>query len=460
MPFNCSRRAFLGSVAATLVSLDARAEPPVAGTKMAGLTTLEARKGTARLLPDHAHATEIWGFEGKTPGPVLRLSQGEELAVGLVNRLDAPLSIHWHGMRGDNAMDGVAPLTQAEVAPGARFDYRRRALDAGLFCYRPSVFGATPELCGRGLKGLLVVDEPKSSLKPLESGADLLLALDDWRLDKNGVIEGDFGAAAAAGGAGRIGTLVAVDGAPAPARRDFSPGARIRLRLANLANARIMFVGFENIQPFVVAVDSQPCDAFEPVRRTIPAAPGARFELMFDLPRAENAVAKLVLRGVDEADRDLAIFTTRGAAAPARPPIAAAPQNPLLPTEIKLQAAKKVDLLIEPPASPGSGWRINGAASKAYGGPPLFQVKRGSPVTLGFVNRAAVPVVMHVHGHCVRLLHDLDDGWEPYWRNGVVVPPGKTKHVAFVADSPGKWAVHDDILEHEAAGLAAWFEVK
>ncbi len=115
---------------------------------------------------------------------------------------------------------------------------------------------------------------------------------------------------------------------------------------------------------------------------------------------------------------------------------------------------------MEPPASPGAGWRINGAASKAYGGPPLFQVKRGSPVTLGFVNRAEVPVVMHVHGHCVRLLHDLDDGWEPYWRNGVVVPPGKTKHVAFVADSPGKWAVHDDILEHEAAGLAAWFEVK
>ena len=100
--------------------------------------------------------------------------------------------------------------------------------------------------------------------------------------------------------------------------------------------------------------------------------------------------------------------------------------------------------------TPGARWSINGAPSKAYDGPPLFQVKRGTPVTFGFVNRAEVAVVMHVHGHAVRLLHDLDDGWEPYWRNGVVVPPGKTKHVAFVADSPGKWAVHDDILEHEA----------
>ncbi|WP_400767596.1 multicopper oxidase family protein [Methylosinus sporium] len=452
MPFNCSRRAFVRGVAATLVSLDARAEPPAAGPK-----TLTARKGTASLLPEPGHATEIWGFEGKAPGPLLRYALGDELAVGLANGLDKPLSIHWHGMRGDNAMDGVAPLTQAEVAPGGRFDYRRKLIDAGLFCYRPSVFGATPELCGRGLKGLVVVDEPK----PLEADADLLLVLDDWRLDKNGAIEADFASTAAAAGAGRIGTLVAVDGAPAPARRDFAPGARIRLRLANLANARIMFVGFDNIQPFVVAVDSQPCDAFEPVRRTIPAAPGARFELLFDLPRAENAAAKLILRGMDgEPDRELAIFTTRGGKAASRPPIASAAQNPLLPIEIKLQAAKKVDLTLEPPAAPGVPWRINGAPSKSYGGPPLFQVKRGAPVTLGFVNRSDVVAVMHVHGHCVRLLHDLDDGWEPYWRNGVVVPPGKTKHVAFVADSPGKWAVHDDILEHEAAGLAAWFEVK
>ena len=79
-------------------------------------------------------------------------------------------------------------------------------------------------------------------------------------------------------------------------------------------------------------------------------------------------------------------------------------------------------------------------------------------MTLGFVNRSGVALAMHVHGQCMRLLHDLDDGWEPYWRNGVIVPPGKTKHAAFLAESPGKWAIHDDILEHEAGGLATWFE--
>lgn len=459
MPNFFSRRSFLSSaVAATIVSLDSRAETP-APAPAGGPRVLEARKGALRLLPEPVAATEIWGFDGTTPGPLLRIPQGAELSARLINRLEKPLSIHWHGMRGDNAMDGVAPLTQQAVEPGGQFDYRRKALDAGLFCYRPSVWALTPELIGRGLKGLLIVDEPQ----PLSADADLLALLDDWRLDAQGRVEGDFGAPAQAAAEGRIGALVAVGGKPIPSRHELAPSARVRLRIANLANARIMFVSFDGVQPYVVAVDSQPCDAFEPVRRTIPVAPGARFELMFDLPQDEGATAKLLLRGVNEPDRDLMVFTTKGSKQPQRPPIASLPLNPLLPPEIKLAASKKVDLLIEPPragSGPEAGWTINGAGSKAYAGPPLFQVKRGTPVTLGFVNRANVPIVMHVHGHAVRLLHDLDDGWEPYWRNGVVVPPGKTKHVAFIADTPGKWALHDDILEHEAAGLATWFEVK
>jgi FtsP/CotA-like multicopper oxidase with cupredoxin domain len=89
----------------------------------------------------------------------------------------------------------------------------------------------------------------------------------------------------------------------------------------------------------------------------------------------------------------------------------------------------------------------------------LFSVQRGTPVTLGFINKSLYPLDMHVHGHAMRLLHDLDDGWEPYWRDSVIVPELKTKHVAFVADNPGKWMIHGAIQEHLANGLASWFEV-
>jgi FtsP/CotA-like multicopper oxidase with cupredoxin domain len=452
MPLLSSRRAFLAGVSAFVVPLPALGETAP--------RILEARAGKTRLLPEPAAATDILGFDDansppgavQTPyGPLLRYKQGDTLAVRLGNKTDLPMSLHWQGMRGDNAMDGVVPLTQTPVAPGASFDYRRALNDPGLFCYRPSVFPRTGELMGRGLKGLVVVDEPT----PLISDADLAVILDDWRLDAKGAADGDFANPAEARGAGRIGTSLTVNGASAPKTHEFAPGARVRLRLANLANARIMVLSFEGVTPYVIAIDSQSCDAFVPVRQSIPVAPGARFELMFDMPAAGFA-ARVILRGAEGRDQDLLRFAAKGDAVPVRPAIKSLPQNPLLPREIKLAESKKIGLAI---AQDSGAWTLNGAVSKAYGGEPLFRVKRGTPVTLGFDNRSGVPLVMHVHGHAMRLLHDLDDGWEPYWRNAVVAPPGKVKHVAFVADSPGKWALHDDILEHEAAGVATWFEV-
>ncbi|MGA8171145.1 MAG: multicopper oxidase family protein [Methylocystis sp.] len=457
MPLASTRRAFLAGVSALAIPLPALGEEPTP-------RVLAARPGKARLLPEPAAATNILGFEGaprgptketsalRTPyGPILRYKQGDALFARLVNETDLPMSLHWQGMLGDNAMDGVAPLTQAAVATGASFDYRRALNDPGLFCYRPSVFPRTGELMGRGLKGLVVVDEAA----PLASDADLVVLLDDWRLDSKGAMDVEFAKAAEARGAGRIGTLLTVNGASAPAVHEFAPAARVRLRLANLANARIMVLSFEGVKPYVVAIDSQPCDAFVPVRQSIPVAPGARFELMFDTPAA-GATARMILRGAEGQDQDLLRFTAKGDPLPTRPAIQSLPQNQRLPREIKLAASRRIDLAI---ALDGGAWTLNGAISKAYGGEPLFHVKRGTPVTLSFDNRAAVPLVMHVHGHAMRLLHDLDDGWEPYWRNAVVAPPGKVKHAAFVADSPGKWALHDDILEHEAAGVATWFEV-
>ncbi len=444
MRLDFDRRAFLTGVAASVLTLPADAASPVVRR------IIEARPGKAAIGP--AGETDILGFDAVTPGPVLRYQQRQELNVHFVNRLELPASIHWHGIRGENAMDGVAPLTQAAVAPGGAFDYRRKLTEPGLFCYRPSVYGKTPELMGRGLKGLLIVDEPE----PLPADHDLLLVLDDWRLDPKGKIEGGFGDASEAQGAGRIGPLLAVNGKAAPASYDFPANSRVRLRLANLANARIMILTFDGVQPFVVAIDSQPCEAFEPVRRSIPVAPGARFELICDMPPTEGAKARVVMRGANGVESDLLVATARGAKAERRGLIYSLPQNPALPREIKLNNAKKVDLVME---SGVGGWTINGAATKGYEGTPLFRVKQGTPITLGYVNRSKVPLAMHAHGHAMRLLHDLDDGWEPYWRNGVIIPAGKTKHVSFIADAAGKWAIHDDILEHEAAGLATWFEV-
>jgi len=76
-------------------------------------------------------------------------------------------------------------------------------------------------------------------------------------------------------------------------------------------------------------------------------------------------------------------------------------------------------------------------------------------VMLALVNRSAAPVVAHIHGHSVRLLDNLDDGWKPFWLDTILCVPQKTTRIAFVADNPGKWM----ISAPGADPILAWFAV-
>ncbi len=141
--------------------------------------------------------------------------------------------------------------------------------------------------------------------------------------------------------------MVTANTQPSPLTETFAPGSRLRLRLVNVANARFMFVTFDGFKPLIMAIDGQPCDPFEPVKHTIPVGPGARFDLMFDLPDSESDDAKIILRGMNEPDRDLLVLKTLGPTRPSRPAIASLPLNPLLPAEIRLAQAKKMDIIVE-----------------------------------------------------------------------------------------------------------------
>ena len=85
--------------------------------------TLTASKTTKRLVPGNEYNdASVWAFNQTVPGPELRLKKGDTLSVDFLNQLDEGSSIHWHGIRNINAMDGVAGLTQPEVMPMANFD--------------------------------------------------------------------------------------------------------------------------------------------------------------------------------------------------------------------------------------------------------------------------------------------------------------------------------------------------
>jgi FtsP/CotA-like multicopper oxidase with cupredoxin domain len=89
----------------------------------------------------------------------------------------------------------------------------------------------------------------------------------------------------------------------------------------------------------------------------------------------------------------------------------------------------------------------------------MFTVPRGRTVMLNFANRTAFPHAMHVHGHHFRQLDPSSEGWRPYWLDTVIVDVERAERVAFVADNPGKWMIHCHMIEHMAAGMAAWFQV-
>src|SRR3712207_542886 len=72
-----------------------------------------------------------WGYNGSTPGPALRVTEGDLVRVTLVNNLPVPTTVHWHGVDVPLRMDGVPGLSQAPVEPGERFVYEFVATNPG-----------------------------------------------------------------------------------------------------------------------------------------------------------------------------------------------------------------------------------------------------------------------------------------------------------------------------------------
>ncbi|MGU3538972.1 multicopper oxidase family protein [Methylobacterium sp. A54F] len=442
--------------------------PPPAPAPAPEAKPLAAAPAKIRLRPEPAAETPVWslGPEGGRP-PVIRVRLGETVRLRVENRTDKPLSLHWHGVRNQNAMDGVGGVTQPPIPPGGDFTYSFVPPDAGTYLARPLVVGGSSEPSGRGLAGFLIVEEKT----PPAVDADVTLLMQDWRLQEDATLL-SFGQTAFAAAGGRLGNLVTVNGRPTPETFAARPGSRVRIRLGNACNARGTRLRFEGVKVYVAAVDGQPTDTFEPLRATLPFPPGTRYDLLVDLPAepgAQGSIQALIGQGLT-----LATVTTKGEpVTEKRPPIGPIGDNKLLPAEVKLQNAIRRDIVIaggaavdkakpeaEPTYSgdPGKIWLVNGV-SGAAGAAPSFSVKRGSVVVLALRNETAFPQALHLHGHVFRLLHPLDDGWEPYWLDTFQLLEGRTARIAFLADNPGRWLISATVLERFDTGLWTSFDV-
>jgi hypothetical protein len=79
----------------------------------------------------------LWGYNGQSPGPTIEVVEGDRIRIFVTNRLPERTSIHWHGQRLPNGMDGVSGLTQPAIQPGKTFVYEFVARRPGTFMYHP-----------------------------------------------------------------------------------------------------------------------------------------------------------------------------------------------------------------------------------------------------------------------------------------------------------------------------------
>jgi FtsP/CotA-like multicopper oxidase with cupredoxin domain len=450
-----SRRAVLGSgLAAAAWGLSGSAGADAPALEAGGFVSFEAAPARFQLGPPAAEAAATFAYGGAIPGPLLKVRQGEALKLKFANRLAEPTTLSFPGLRGSNAGAGVGGLTQERLKPGASAEIRFVAPDAGFNLYLPhaGLYDAAQQ--GRGLFGPIIVEE---AVKP-DVDLDAAILLSDWNVDPNGQIRDDFSDPAIGRGGGRRGSLVFANGAAAPLKLSARPGARVRLRLGSAATARLAIVAIEGAKVLIVAVDGQPSEPFEPLNNQFPIGPGARFELMFDMPRDAGAGVRLSLRtGSGAADLPFIAIAAEGEPIGLRSAPSRLPVNPLLPAEIALEAARRCDFAISGGGS--APFAVNGVSFVDWSAKPAYLLPRGAPTVFALANKTVVVQALRLWGHVARLLHSMDDGWEPYWRDTVLIQPGRTAHIAFVADNPGRWPLESAIPEHRAAGVGAWFQV-
>jgi FtsP/CotA-like multicopper oxidase with cupredoxin domain len=447
------RRAFLvGGAGMTLV-------PRLAFSQARMLRAAATRQN----LVGAAHpATDVWSYGGTVPGPELRFRQGERLRLEVENALAVDTTVHWHGIRLPNAMDGVPGLTQAPIAAkGGKFVYEFDLPDAGTYWYHPHL--GDGEQLARGLYGALIVEERD----PPAVDRDLVWLLSDWRLDREAAIRPDFGSAMDASHAGRIGNTVTLNGAV----RDFYPvraGERLRLRLVNASNARIYGLRFEGHQPWVVALDGHPVAPhwFERVvlgpgmRADVildcTAAPGSRHRVVDDFYRG-RAYELLEIRYRDEKPlRESFEPAPRLAANPVSEPAAAERHRIVL-------GGGMMGAMPSQREHKGVYWTLNGRTvnGKPLGhghheAAPLLSLKLKQSYVIELANETSWHHPMHLHGHVFRVLSRNGKEVLPrQWADTVLLDPHSRAEIGLVADNPGNWMLHCHVLEHQATGMSA-----
>jgi FtsP/CotA-like multicopper oxidase with cupredoxin domain len=218
-------------------------------------------------------------YNGSIPGPTLKVRQGSEIDVDVINQGDLEATVHWHGLRLDNRSDGTHE-TQAPIAVGERFRARVTFPDPGLYWYHPHIREDYGQEMGLYGNVLVVPDEP-DYWPPAHR--EILLTLDDVLIE-DGRIAAFSRSETTYAAMGRFGNVLLVAGEPEleiSARR----GEVVRFYLTNTANTRVFKVKLPGARMKLVGGDSGRVEHEDFVAEVV-IAPSERVivDVLFDEP--------------------------------------------------------------------------------------------------------------------------------------------------------------------------------
>jgi FtsP/CotA-like multicopper oxidase with cupredoxin domain len=123
---------------------------------------------------------DCWGYNGRTPGPTIEVTEGDRVRMYVTNRLPEATTVHWHGILLPNGMDGVAGLTQRGIGPGETYKYEFTFTRAGTYMYHPHFDEMTQ--MAMGMVGMIVVHPRSEHARAPRVDRDFVLMTHEWKI--------------------------------------------------------------------------------------------------------------------------------------------------------------------------------------------------------------------------------------------------------------------------------------
>lgn len=418
-------------------------------------------RGVQAILVDQGPTKDIMTYGNDGMPPTLRMVRGKPFAARLINRLDEPTTVHWHGLRIPNSMDGVPFLTQPYVYAGDSFSYEFTPPDAGTFWYHPHCNTLTQ--MGHGMTGLLVVENPDDPV----FDAEIALNLRDWRLGGDGQFIAPFKPRDAARG-GTFGTVRTANWKREP-QYDAPAGGLVRLRIAATDVTRIYSLKMEGAGAAVIAIDGNPVPS-RFMLDVLMIGPGQRLDLALRMPDNEGQLARLEDVRASSV-QTVATFRAIGTSLKREiSDLPALPANPV--AEADFSSASEIPFILSATAenvaadsicgSLGySFWAINKVPWPGDADPtaPLAELKLGRSYILNLENPTPRAHPIHLHGMSFRVISSSARQVMPLVTDTYLILPDEKVKLALVADNPGDWVFHCHIIEHQKTGMTGYIRV-